>query len=233
MTSLILIPALFAVQGGNIRTYTQPNLRDFSFVADVKVGNQGELKKIGKDFGLAYTADDVTIRCKDTFKLRGEMRFDDTTIIYIENRNEKAFQVPHLPRKKENVANAPGKQQNVFDFGLLTPDLFETFMDAKFVRNDRATGDAVFDVTYNPKYNDTSRYRIWIDPARKIITKKEWFGQDGNLRATFTFDKPSQVNGLWVPTEATVINAEGKLAGRFAYTRWKVNSGLPDSLFKV
>src|SRR6188472_3881520 len=101
----------------SIQQFTQPNLRDASFVMDVKIGNQAELKKIGKDFGIAYSADNVSIKVKDTFKLRGEMKFEDTVILYVENGNEKSFKVPHLPRKTENVAHAPGKQQNIFDFG--------------------------------------------------------------------------------------------------------------------
>lgn len=228
------LAALLAFPQTSIVPYTQGALKDVMFVADVKIGRQAELRKIGKDFGIAYAADNVTVQLKDTFKVRTEMNYQDTKVVYVINGGRKAFQVPRLPRQTEDVADAPGKQQNVFDFGLVTPALFTNFFDAKFVRNDRASGDVVFDLTYDKgRYQDTTRYRVWIDPDKKFVTKKEWFGQDGNLRATFLFEAPTQIGGVWVPTRATVMNAEGKLAGQLNYTKFKVNTNLPESLFKV
>ena len=116
---------------------------------------------------------------------------------------------------------------------MLTPSLFDNLFNAKFVRLDRATNDVVFDVTYPAALDDTSRHRIWVDPQKKYVTKREWYSQKGRQLATFFYNEPSNVGGVWVPTKMQVKNVDGVLAGETFYTGLKVNQGLQDSLFSV
>lgn len=119
------------------------------------------------------------------------------------------------------------------DFGVLTKSLFTDLFEAKFVRKDRATADVVFDLTFPAKLDDTSRHRVWIDPEKKIVTKREWYGQRGNQRATFLYESPVLVDGVWFPTKVTVKNVENKVAGISRYEAFKINTGLEDSLFDL
>lgn len=233
MNSLLALTAMTAfVQGPSIDQYTQP-IKDITFAMDVKTGNQTELRKISGDFGEAYRFDHVLFKIKDSFQIRGEAKVEDTSILMIMNDGIRVFRAPRQNINiKKDVRNRPGQRQTIFEFGILTPQLFDGFMDAKFVRMDRATNDAVFDLKFNSKFGDTTRYRVWIDPQKKFTTKKEWYGQDGNLKATFFFADPVKVDSTWVPANATVRNSEGNLAGALRYSGFKVNIGLADSLFK-
>lgn len=220
------------VQVPSIDSYTQP-IKDISFTMDTKSGNQAELRKISKDFGEAYRFDHMTFKIKDSFQIRGETKVEDTSILMIMSDGIRVFRAPRQNLNiKKDVKNHPGQRQTIFEFGLVTPQLFDGFMVSKFVRNDRGTGDVVFDMNFNPKFGDTTRYRVWIDPARKFTTKKEWYGQDGNLKATFYFTNPEKVGSFYVPTLATVKNAEGNTAGALNYSHFAINIGLADSLFK-
>jgi len=51
--------------------------------------------------------------------------------------------------------------------------------------------------------------------------------------ATFLYENPKQIGGVWMPTKVTVRNADNKVAGVMNYEGLKVNVGLEDSLFKV
>ncbi len=110
--------------------------------------------------------------------------------------------------------------------------MFEERFDATFVRQDRETGDLVFDLTYKkPKYHDTSRHRVWVDPQKKYITKRVWFAQDGHEMATFIYEDPEEQNGIWFPSQATVKNVDDHVAGVTRYTKMNINVGLSDKLF--
>lgn len=235
MNIAIAIAAIaVAPQSQNIDDYVQKALRDATFVARVVKGDQRELRKINDDFGQSYRFDTTTVRVKEPFKLRIEANVEDTDIVYVINGAMQLISVPRSRlNQKTNLSNAPGRRQSLLEFGILTPSLFDGLFNAKFVRMDRATGDAVFDLFYLPATKDNTRHRIWIDPKQKIVTKREWFNQVGRQLATFTYEAPQQVSGVWIPTRLTVRNVEGKVAGITRYDTIKVNTGLPDSLFTI
>lgn len=216
------------------RDIVQPDFRDCTFTARAVKGNERELKKISSEFAQSYKFSFMKAKVKEPFMVRLESNVEGTELLYVLNNGRRLYRIPKLGiGKVENVSNAPGKQQTVLDFGILTPSLFETLWDATFVRNDRETGDYVFDLTYkHPRYNDTTRQRIWVDPQKKIVAKRVWFAQDGHEMATFQYVKAQEQDGVWYPTEAIVNNVDGKLAGITSYTNMKINVGLPDTLFK-
>jgi outer membrane lipoprotein-sorting protein len=236
MTTLIAATVLsFSPQTADIMDYVQSGLRDASFVARVVRGDQRELRKINEDFGNSYRFESVRIRALDPFMLRLEAEVDDTNILYIVNGPILQIRIPRARvNSKQNLRDAPGRRQTWMDFGILTPSLFREFFSAKFVRKDRATGDMVFDLTYGEKHvDDTSRHRVWIDPERKIVSKREWYNQPGQQIATFTYENPVRENGVWLPTQVTVRNADNRVAGITRYSAFKVNTGLDKALFGV
>ena len=236
MIGLAALTAIAVTAQGStsIDAYLQKNFSDASFTARVKFANQKELGKINDDFGKSYRFSYSDLKVKEPFKVRVESNVEDTKVLYILNGTQLLIRIPRVKiNSRQDLAKAPGRRQTLMDFGLLTPSLFNNFMVAKFVRMDRASGNAVFDITYIPALDDTSRHRVWIDPEKKYIMKREWYGQRGGQAATFFYTNPKNVGGVWMPTTVKVQNNDGKLAGETSYEGLKVNQGLDDSLFSV
>ncbi|MCW5943798.1 MAG: outer membrane lipoprotein-sorting protein [Fimbriimonadaceae bacterium] len=237
MTTLIATLALLAPSGAADPTsddIASVGFKDASFVARVKVGNQNELNKINKDFGQSYRFKWTKVQVKEPFKLRLESTVDDTDITFVLNGATRLLRVPKARiSNRENLAKSPGKRQTLLDFGIITPSLFADLFNAKFVRVDRRTNDLVFDLTYKPSLDDTSRHRVWVDPEKRYVTRREWYAQNERQLATFYYEEPKQQNGVWFPTRLTVRNAEDKVAGVTNYEELKLNSGIADSVFAV
>jgi outer membrane lipoprotein-sorting protein len=229
-----LVAVAVAQTSQNIDSYVQKNFDDASLTARVKYANQKELVKINDDFGKSYRVPYTDIKVKEPFKLRLETNVEDTKVLYIINGPKLLIRIPRIKvNSRQDLSKSPGRRQTLLDFGILTPSLFNGLFQAKFVRLDRATNDVVFDVTYPTALDDTSRHRIWVDPQKKYVTKREWYSQKGKQLATFYYNDPVSVDGVWMPTKMQVKNVDGALAGETYYTGLKVNQGLSDSLFSV
>jgi outer membrane lipoprotein-sorting protein len=237
MTALIAL----AVLAGAPKSYTwqdivQPNFRDCTFVAEIVKANESELKKISKDFAASFRFMSAPVKAevKEPFMVRLESRLEGTDLQVIENEGRTLYKIPKLGIKKvQDLSHAPGKQQTVLDFGVLTASLFEQRFDATFVREDRETGGLVFDLTYkHPLYNDTTRQRVWVDPQKRYVIKRVWFAQDGHEMATFLYNKPMEESGVWFPSEAVVKNVDGAIAGITRYSKMNINVGLTTKPFQ-
>lgn len=234
MIAALLGVSTLGFQSENIRDHTQNKLEDATFVARKVRGDQRELVKITNDFGASYRFDQIRFQYKEPLKLRLEATVDETSALYIINGPIQVIRVPRMRvSTRQNLTNAPGRRQSSLDFGVLTPSLFRELFEGKFVRRDRATGDLVFDLTYQQRAEDSSRHRIWVDPERGITTRREWYNQYGRQLATFFYAKPTREDGVWFPTELTVRNADNKVAGITRYETFRINTGLSDSLFSV
>jgi len=211
-----------------------PQLKDITFRATFVKANHEELKKINKDFAEFYRFGFTDVWAEEPFKLRVWTKVKDTEIYYIVNGTDRVYKIPRLKMtKRENLAKAPGKRQTVLEFGIVTKTLITDLFDAKFVRIDRATEHYVFDLTYQSRFPDKSRQRIWVDPDKRYVSKREWYNQKGDQKATFFYEEPKQFNGVWFPTKQTVRNTDNKVAGVTEYSGVKVNTGLVNTLFEI
>lgn len=233
----VLASLLAAYADPKVNDFWQTDLKDVTFNARAVSANAAELKKINKDFAQSYRlmGNSGLVRIKEPMKLRIDGKEDDTVIQFVLNNTKRVVRVPrsglNIPT---DLAKRPGQRQTLLDFGVLTPALFKDLFQAKFIRNDRQTAEPIFDLTYFPNLDDTSRNRVWVDKKTGLTNKREWYSQiDGRLMATFLYEAPKQVGGVWFPTKVTVKNADNKVAGVMAYENLKVNSGLDDDLFKV
>jgi outer membrane lipoprotein-sorting protein len=225
--------ALMVGQGPSINDLVQPGFQDASFQVKLIFANQGELGKINKDFGQSYKFKNMDVKLKEPFKVRMTGEVEDTSILFVLNGSNRLMSVPKVGyRKRENLDEDPGKRQTPLDFGFMTPSMFQDLFDAKYVRTDRATGDYVFDITYNPKFHYKSYYRVWVDPQKHYTTKREWYRKDRQL-ATFYYTEPVNQGGVWLPTHLLVKNVDDNRAGETEYVAMKVNTGLSDDLFKL
>lgn len=238
MTTFPLLIAIGLFPGvaqapASIQSLVQTGLHDATFTARVIVADQMELKKINKDFGQSYRFGSTSILFKEPLKIRVEAVVEDTHILYIMNGAIQTIKIPraHI-NSHQNLAKKPGRRQTPLDFGMLTPSLFGSdLFQPKFVRWDRASGDAVFDLTYPATLDDSSRQRIWVDTKRNYIAKREWYNQEGRQLATFFYENPKLEGGIWMPTKLTVRNVDNKVAGVTAYDSVKVNTGISDDEF--
>ncbi|HXH61008.1 MAG TPA: outer membrane lipoprotein-sorting protein [Fimbriimonadaceae bacterium] len=236
MCLAIFAASIALTQTPSIQDVLQTNLKSATFKAVVGSSNMAELQKINKDFAQSYRFKSMDVWLKEPFMIRMESKVDDSEILMVINGPIRKLSIPKARlSQKLNLQNSPGKRQTAFDFGLMPPDLFDGFFKADFVRTDRRTGEYVFDVTYGPGLDkDKSRHRIWVDPQKKMITKRQWFANRGGfLMATFEYTNPVEVAGVWMPTTITVSNADNKLAGTTNYKDIQVNPILADSLFSV
>ncbi len=234
MTTIFALAALAApaLQSNKIDAYVQPNFHDASFTAKVLKKDQRELEKINDDFGQAYRFANTNVRMKEPFKLRLDASVEDTTVTYVINAPRQHFKIPRVGiNKSTDLSKSPGRRQTSLDFGILTPSLFTDLFDAKFVRVDRATNDVVFDLTYQAKFNDKTRFRVWIDPDKKYVTKREWYQRKGRMVATFIYDTPVSEGGATMPSKQTVKNGDDVVAGMTSYVGVRINQGLADDIF--
>ncbi len=213
----------------------QKSLKSASFTTVVEGAKQAELQKINKDFAQSYRFKSMDVWMKEPFMIRMESKVDDSDILMVINGAVRKLSIPKARlTQKFNLAKQPGKRQTVFDFGLLTPALFDGLFEAIFVRTERRPGEYVFDVTYIPSLKDKTRHRIWVDPEKRFMTKRQWFAnRGGHLMATFDYSEPMNQSGVWFPTKVAVSNADGILAGTTVYKNLKVNGAVEDSLFKI
>ena len=178
MTTLIALAAV-ALTGGqttNIENYVQGDLQDATLVARIIKGDQRELAKINKDFGTSYRFDSSVVYFKEPLKMRAEAHVEETNVVYIINGTTQWIRLPSY-KYKTDLAMHPGRRQSLMDVGVLVPSLFTSFMDAKFIRMDRETGEAIFDLTYKKGMDDSTRFRVWLDKTKKYVTKREWYNQ--------------------------------------------------------
>ena len=210
----------------------QKNLKDVSFVLHIVKAEQKELGKINKDFGTTYRMDTGKAYFKDPNRLRLEANYGGTTVYYIINGTTQYYRLPQANiTKKDDLSGSPGRIQTLLDFGALVPSLLD-FFSAKYVRTDRANGDYVFDLLFkNRKPDDMTRHRIWVDPQKRYITKREWYNRKGEQLATFNYSEPQSSGGCTLPGRVEVRNVENKLGGVMEYQSVKFNTGLSDSMF--
>jgi len=231
----VLVPALLGgFQSKDIESYCQPGLRDLAFTGKVVKAKPSEAGKINTDYQRNLAFRTFTVAAKEPFKVRIDSTTDDTTVTYMVNGNTQVTRLPKLKiNQKVDVTNQPGRRQTFMEFAILTPSIVNRFFDAKFVRFDRETDNPVFDLTWPMKWDDTSRFRIWIDKTEKYILRKEHYGQTGQLKGIFLFSKPVKEAGIAFPTIQQAFNAENKLAAEFHYSSVKINDGVSDALFSL
>lgn len=235
MTSVFALYAVLQKPSFDVDDIVQKAFKDATFTARLISSDQNELKKINRDFAASYRFGTTTAWLKEPNMLKLRSKVEDTDVEFLLVGPIRKYSVPRIKLSKtEDLKNAPGKRQTTLDFGLITPALFKDLFVASYIRTDRESGDLVFDLTYEkPRYDDTSRQRCFIDKEKRYVTKRVWFNQEGRQLATFTYSKPKFENGVWFPTNCVVKNVDDKVAGVTEYQSVKLNSNLPDSIFKL
>ena len=207
-----------------------------------------ELEKISPDFQRTYQFQDMLRDVTLEYKQPDKMRISGKNAILgkaaiVMNGPLRRFDVPRQFRvgsskngpKVEDLKDAPGKRQSLLEYsGLLAPSTLD-YMQGKFVRQETVDGQTtdVFDLTYKG-VTGGSHYRAWFDPKTRLTLKREWYGMDGKLKATFYYLEPHEVaEGVWLPARVEVKNADGASAAITTLDNVKINQGLADDLFAI
>ena len=228
----VLAALLFTAPAPLLADIVSQKLEDISFTMNLVSSDRAELRKINSDFATTYEVKSTMFKYKDPLMLRAEGKINGQTVQYVIAGERKTYYVPKFRIKSsQDVGKAPGKRQTLLDWGIVTRGMQGKFLSGTFIRKDQ-DGRYVFDLRYQYA-KDTSRFRVWADPKRKVMTKRMWYNQQGQLMATFHYSDFAPVNGIWFPTMMTVTNSEGKLAGTSRLENIKVNSGIADSVFKL
>ncbi len=214
-------------------------ITDLQATLRVQTSDTKELEKIGGDFARSYQFQNllrtVTLQYKqpDKMRLSGKSLLGNASILM--NGPYRYFRAPLQPKKVEDLTDSPGKRQSILEYGgLLAPETL-TFMRGKFVRQEMVDDQpaSVFDLTYKGAAVG-SHFRVWFDSKTRLTIKREWYGAEGKLKATFYYQNPKEVaDGIWLPSQVEVKNAEGISAAITTINDVKVNQGLSDDLFAL
>ena len=234
--AVLLLPASTQAQvSHSIQDYICRRLDDFTATGVVVAADQRELGKINKDFGFLYRFKTVLMRYKEPNKVRIEGSVEGTKGVYIINDTVQLVSIPKLRlNTRRDFGKAPGKRKSLVDMGLVS-EYYLTYANFKFIREGTVEGTrvGVFEITYKDREADTSHHIVYIDPKTRVIRKRDAYRQDGTLQAIYYFRDVREVApGIWFPTKIEVQNTDRKVAGTTVYKDFKVNTGLPDSLFQ-
>ncbi|MBW3622780.1 MAG: outer membrane lipoprotein-sorting protein [Armatimonadetes bacterium] len=232
---LFIAVAAQAAAAPDLRSLAAP-VRSFSGTMTVQQANMDELVKIRKDYAQSYRVKSSRISYQYPDRLKVDGNVGPMSVIYIINGNTKLIKYGPIRREK-NLVNDPGQKQGLLDFGILTADQLEDYT-WKFLRTDSVNGKPfhVYELRFKNFREDPSRRLIWVDPARKVVVRRQTFHQkrDNDLKMDMRFEGVQQVApGIWSPTIIKVYNDQGKLGASSRLSNIVVNKPIPLSAFKL
>ena len=217
--------------------FVQAGLQDVSVSIAIEARKDPELKKIGKDYVTAFKLTAQQIQCKEPDRFRFQGRKGILTFRTITNGYRKLTEVTGIPllrqRKSRDISQDPGKADTVADLGILSKSWVARIRSEwrrQETRNRKLL--SVFDYWY--RGDPGRRHTLWIDPGTRTIVEQVYHERDPRAptyRKRIVYSEVKQINGIWMPTRATIYNGEGREAAVMRYARCLVNTGLSDKLF--
>lgn len=220
----------------SIEAYFQKGLKDLTAELEVVSKNDAELRKIGKGYADAYSVQKKSFWYKEPGKVKFEGKKGLITFRMVTNGDQRMTQISFPPYKKvDDLKKDPGKADSISDIGILTPDWLPDH-DYVWARSEKKDGKDLEVFEFWDKRDPRYKHTIWVDPATKTITEHIAHHRAKKLKGfkkRFVFTNVKQISGVWIPTEVTVYSPTNKPAGTMRYDSIKVNTGVPDSLFKI
>ena len=216
--------------------YAQPGLKDLTASVKLLSYDNRELSKLGKGFAELYKLESREIWCKEPACVRVQGKKGIMTLRSVTNGDRRKVEVPTMRiRKVENVADEPGKADSIIDLGLVTPAWLRT-VQSRWLRTETRNGKPhqVFEF-WHPE-DARAKHTIVLDPATKTIVEHiahHRSQRKKSFKRRVVYSEPKQINGVWIPTRAAAYSPANKLAGEVRYDKIQINTGLPDSLFKI
>lgn len=205
--------------------------KDVTLTCRVVYADHAALKKIGKDFSIQYEFKTATVSYKapDKLKMQGKLGIVKAAVVINGDRKMTRF----LTTRRENIADQPHKRQGDLDIGIITDSLWRDYAVLS-ADNEKGQSGSVCRITFVRENSREKKHVCWVDAETLKLLKLEKYEGDGSMKSRYIYSKHSLVNGLiWVPGRVDVYNEDGKLAGTTVYENIRVNTGIPDSEFKI
>ena len=214
-----------------------PNINDLQANLQVTLIDPKPLEAIDKEVARLYALHNVSLQYKapDRLRLNANSPKDGRESLLF-NAEQRLFTVEKGKNGKEqNLADSPARRSFLYEYcGLLTPDMFDT-LRARFVKQEKLQNipTVVYDLTYWGM--DEGPYsRVWIDPERRILLRKESFDRDSKLKTVFIYRQPTELApDLWLPGSVEMADAKGKIFATIKIAAGRANRGIPDTDFLI
>jgi len=217
---------------GQIKEATK-GFKDITVTAKVVYGNKKELAKIGKEFARSYEVETTTIKYKSPDKMRVAGKLGMVGFAVVRNGCWKAYMVPSLHiNKKDDCTKEPHKLQGELDVGIVTEQLWRDYI-IEDAHVEKASSGDLYKITFRRSNSLEKKLTCWVEAKGCKLLKLDKYESDGSMKCRYIFSKHKEVGGVWVPLGIDVYNEDSKLAGTTEYSNIKVNSGIPDSEFKL
>ncbi len=237
VASVLLIPLLISVAwAADVKSRVSEatrGFRDVTLTANVLYTSLPELRKIDKDISKTYEFQTTTIYYKAPDKMKIEGKLGLVKVALTMNDHYKAISIPSLHySKKEDITGKPHKRQTDFDIGILSDSLWKDYVvsDVDTVKDG---SNEIYRITFERANSKKKRSVAYVDTDSLKLLKLESYANDGDLKSRSLYSNHTKVDGIWVPQRVDLYSPSGKLAASTAYENIKVNTGLPDSLFKI
>jgi hypothetical protein len=133
----------------------------------------------------------------------------------------------------QDLSNAPTRRLSLMDFcGLLTPGMLDT-VRARYVRQEKLADvqAVVYDLSYW-RTDNVSYQRLWIDPDRHIVVKREVYDRNSKLKAVTLYQQPTKAAAnTWLPGRVEIQNATRKRIARYTIVDAKVDEEVAPDKF--
>lgn len=215
----------------SLADFTQPALRDVTTSARVLAKDERALKKIGKGFAEAYTLSHQQVVYREPMQVRFTGKKGLLTIRDITNGTRHLMEIRPIHRRVDDLTKDPGKGHSITDLGVMTP-AWVSSVEARWLRSEVRDGKTLQVFEYHPKSRPRARRTIWVDPETRVLVEQVTHQGKQGIKKRTVYSEPRQFNGVWLPTQATIYNGEGQLAGKMRYENVQVNSGVSEALFK-
>lgn len=207
-------------------------LKDISFSVTVIEKNQAALERMEPEYAALYELKSVRVYMKQPGMVRTEGKLGMVKFEYIINGWRKIVRAPMLKiRKESDYTGKPGKLTTPFDFGLVTPSLWDNRTVS--VEED-AEASAAGEIRVRLRWAGSGTSIVaWLDSTNLCLKRVERRDSDDAARFRIIYMNHKLHDGVvWVPSRAEMFSPAGERVGVSELGDVKVNTGLPDSLFK-
>lgn len=220
----------------SLADFAQPALRDLSAAITIESKDNRELGKLGKGYADAYSLTDQEIHFKEPSLARFEGKRGLLTVRRITNARRQLFEVPALRiRKVEDISGKPGKADTIADLGILTPGWLAT-VEHSYSGSESREGRSLQRFTFAYLADRAARHVVLMDEATRTIAEHIHYHRDRKrpgYRKRLVYSDVRMTAGIWIPMRATLYSSDNRPAATMRYSRIRVNTGLPESLFRI
>ncbi len=206
--------------------------KDLTVVGTAVYKNKKAIHKVDPAYAGFYEFDSAKLAVKPPDKIRMDAKLGMVRIEYIINNGTKILRAPKLGvNQVRDYSNDPAKLQNALDIGLITPGLWR-HRRVEVIDDPQAQANGEIKLRLHWPKGDMI-YLAWIDAEDLWLRRFEKRDARNKVCVRIVYSEPKRIGGvIWMPLKAEMYAGDGTKVGVSEFTDIKVNTGIPDSLFK-